>query len=206
MDKKLLANISGLIGTNQLDGLNPERIYFDRAIIHENYDPLYLVDDIALLHTKNPIQMLLNGDRYQVNTICLGPFDQSTIMKEKPPDVALVVGWHDDNNYSLNTKVSNHLLKVMVSLIDHTQCVSLYQHLYLNISEKTLCYESRGKDSCRVFLLSFKSKEKNLSLINRFFSIGGFWRATSVQEKPTSLPGRPSFLWRRLWCLSRHLH
>ncbi|XP_071043650.1 U21-ctenitoxin-Pn1a isoform X1 [Parasteatoda tepidariorum] len=113
-----------------------------KLVIHDKYDDDTFNNDIALLKTKEPID--ISGSKGYINTICLPK------NKDDPTGYATVIGWGHTRE---NGKNSDTLKKVLVPLIDRDLCKSAYDDdPYDNIDEVTetmICAGITGKDSCQ---------------------------------------------------------
>lgn len=135
-----------MAGTNDIGNqTSGDRYKIEKLIRHEMFDGATFFNDIALLRSKSPIVIRKKKSAYQVNTICLPPYNTTKV--EFPPMTAEIAGWGYTGFF--NGEVQKKLRRVTVDLIEHDECYHVYANkLKVVMSNRTLCYGKDGKDSC----------------------------------------------------------
>ena len=138
--------VVAVAGTNDIGNQSAgDRYAIEKLIRHEAFNGGTFFNDIALLRSASPIEIRKSDSAYQVNTICLPPYNTAKV--EFPPATADVAGWGYTDFF--NGEVEKRLRRVTVSLIEHNDCYHVYaDKLKIYMSNQTLCYGKDGKDSC----------------------------------------------------------
>lgn len=103
---------------------------------HEDYDSGVMLNDVGLIRLKTPLKMDQN----------IQPIGLAT---KTPPDgaVSVVTGW--GTTIYGSSHLSNHLMKVNVSIIEREKCASSNYGYGSEIKPSMLCAYSTGKDACQ---------------------------------------------------------
>ncbi|RZC31911.1 Trypsin domain containing protein [Asbolus verrucosus] len=118
--------------------------------IHENYDPDYYYNDIALLrisetfHWTNEVQPIRLSKALTKSGICI------------------VSGW---GNIYLDKRGTQWLYSVEVPIVNWTFCNQQYNKKGRSLSDKVICAGAIDKDSCQVLFYFVLIREMSLKML-----------------------------------------
>ena len=129
-------DIDVLYGTTSLDS-GGTRVGVKKIYIHNNYNNIIHINDIALIKLKGPLPV------EYVNRVTNSELDYTS-----PGKKAYLIGW-GDILYGDGTIFPDNLMEVEVPIVSKEDCIKVYGS-YL-IKSYNICdgYEEGGKDSCQ---------------------------------------------------------
>lgn len=124
------------------DGASPVDAQIDRIVPHPEYSTNPMLNDIALIHLKNPVQFTAN-----IRPICLlsgAEYRANEYYNRKQP---FIIGW---GAVGWREKSSSRLQEASIKVIEQSKCAQQYisQRTAL-INEKIICAGEPGKDTCQ---------------------------------------------------------
>jgi hypothetical protein len=127
------------VGLHHLDSDEGETISVSRVISHENYNPLSMTNDIALLELSEPASSEYTPLKLPTSNV----IDNAAL----PGDMVLVSGWGVTRFWG---DISNSLQEVYLPLVSNETCNQPASYNG-SVYDTMLCagYASGGKDSCQ---------------------------------------------------------
>lgn len=114
-------------------------VTIDEAIIHENYKPTRLLNDIAIIRLSEPANFSLDS----MKPICL-PTTENLQKEASLEEKGLAAGW----GITEKDIQSNVLLSVELPIVSKEKCIEMYKNL-LQLSDSQFCAGGMiGKDAC----------------------------------------------------------
>ncbi|XP_065204437.1 venom protease-like [Planococcus citri] len=124
------------------DGAKPIEIYIDKVYVHPGFSLYPVINDIALLRLKDPVEFT-----EYIRPICITKkgewLKNDSYYKNK---TAYVVGF---GSYLEGGEPSTALQAASIPLIDTETCVERYQGYSTIIDNRVLCAGGNGSDACQ---------------------------------------------------------
>ncbi|XP_016656052.1 venom protease [Acyrthosiphon pisum] len=130
------------------DGANPLDVPIKHIIIHEEYNPEGVSNDIALLKLNHSVAYT-----ELIQPICLPLSPDVRFINLRAIDMPFVAGWGSTNPPSVLSEQRNtYLMEAQIPITNTTDCKYLYKKNNIVIDDKIIIcagHPKGGKDACR---------------------------------------------------------